>query len=264
MTQRSTLMAVLAITTVFFGGNATAQNSAGRAETRLVGVNLYDSGSKLISMFGSPLEIQAINVGSQSTGPVGSGGGARGGTGGGAPANPQQGGRGGRGPRGGDDDFSIGDFSMPDSFRQTSSELSPNPGFGGGNPGGGNAGGGGGKGGGGGTGSTGSADRVTFTRWVYKRGNSKYGFILDKSNRVIQIEAIGLQDSRVRTGRGVSFGSTFGTLIRTYGTPDGYEINGDSLVVRFLIRNKVAFRLNRLGKDKPHQVTGIVVSAGKA
>ena len=93
---------------------------------------------------------------------------------------------------------------------------------------------------------------------------SKYGFVLDKFNRVVQIEAIGMQDGKVKTRKGVSFGSSFGTLIKTYGTPDGYEINGDTIVVRFLQRNKVAFRLNRLGKDKTHQVTGIVVAGGKA
>ena len=93
---------------------------------------------------------------------------------------------------------------------------------------------------------------------------SKYGFVLDKFNRVVQIEAIGMQDGKVKTRKGIGFGSSFGRLIKTYGTPDGYEINGDTIVVRFLQRNKVAFRLNRLGKDKTHQVTGIVVAGGKA
>ena len=104
---------------------------------------------------------------------------------------------------------------------------------------------------------------MIYTRWVYRRGMSKYGFVLDKQNRVVQVEAIGLQDGKVHTRRGAAFGTTFGSLIKKYGTPDGYDINGDSIVVRFLQRHKVAFRLNRLAKDKPHQVTGIVVAGGK-
>jgi hypothetical protein len=120
--------------------------------------------------------------------------------------------------------------------------------------------GGGGKGPGGG-GDTGG--RILFTRWVYNRNGSKYGFVLDKSNRVVQIEAIGLSNPKVKTKKGITFGSTFAQLIRKYNAPDGYEISGDNVVVRFLVRNKVAFRLSRLGPNKPQVVTGIVVAAGK-
>lgn len=104
---------------------------------------------------------------------------------------------------------------------------------------------------------------MTFTRWVYNRGGSKYGFIIDKNGRVVQIEAIGLQNPKVRTRKGVGFGSTFATIIKKYGNPEGYEIAGDNILMRYLTRNKVAFRLSRLGEKKPHQVTGIVVAAGK-
>jgi hypothetical protein len=113
-------------------------------------------------------------------------------------------------------------------------------------------------------GGAGASDgKLVYTRWVYKRGPSKYGFILDKFNRVVQCEAIGMNDGRVRTSKGIKFGSTFGEVIKRYQTPDGYEINGDNIVVRYLVRNKVAFRLSRLGEKKPHVVTGIVVAGGK-
>ena len=46
--------------------------------------------------------------------------------------------------------------------------------------------------------------------------------------------------------------------------PDAYEISGDSIVVRYLVRDHVAFRLSRLKAKEPHKVTGIVVAAGKA
>lgn len=111
---------------------------------------------------------------------------------------------------------------------------------------------------------SGSAERVTYTRWVYNRGSSKYGFIIDKMGRVVQIEAIGLENMKVRTRRGVGFGATFAELVKKYNTPDGYEISGDNVLVKYLTRDKVAFRLSRLGVKKPQVVTGIVVAAGKS
>jgi hypothetical protein len=105
---------------------------------------------------------------------------------------------------------------------------------------------------------------VTYTRWVYNRGGSKYGFIIDKFGRVVQIEAIGLYNNKVRTRRGVGFGATFAQIIKKYNAPDGYEIAGDNVLIKYLTRQKVAFRLSRLGEKKPQVVTGIVVAAGKS
>lgn len=102
-----------------------------------------------------------------------------------------------------------------------------------------------------------------MTRWVYNRGMARYAFILDKFNRVIQIEAVGMNDSRVRTSRGVKFGSSFGSIIRTYKSPDGYEISGSNIVMRYLVFDRVAFRLQKVDPKKPHVVTGIVIAAGK-
>jgi hypothetical protein len=72
-----------------------------------------------------------------------------------------------------------------------------------------------------------------------------------------------MKNSNVRTRRGITFGSTFSSLIKAYNAPDSYEINGDNLVVRFLVRDRVAFRLNRLQAEKPQVVTGVAVAAGK-
>ena len=104
---------------------------------------------------------------------------------------------------------------------------------------------------------------MTYTRWVYNRDNSKYGFVIDKFGRVVQIEAIGLVNPGVKTKKGIGFGSTFADIQKSYTVPDAYEINGDSVVMRYLSRSKVAFRLNRIATKKPHQVTAIVVAAGK-
>jgi hypothetical protein len=116
----------------------------------------------------------------------------------------------------------------------------------------------------GGFGGSTASTRTVYTRWVYRRPTSNYSFIVDKFNHVVQIECIGMTDGAVRTARGIHFGSKFKEIVDAYGAPDAYEISGNSLVIRYLVRHKVAFRLNRLGEDKPHVVTGIVVAAGKA
>ena len=46
---------------------------------------------------------------------------------------------------------------------------------------------------------TGQTEVTQYTRWIYNRGGSKYGFIVDNQGRVVQIEAIGLQNNRVKT-----------------------------------------------------------------
>lgn len=79
---------------------------------------------------------------------------------------------------------------------------------------------------------------------------------------MIQIEAIGLSDSRVRTARGIRFGSNFDDVFKAYRDPDSYEIAGDDMfVIRYLRRDNVAFRLTRVMANRPHCVTGIVVAA---
>lgn len=259
LNRRISTITILMVAAMSVAAVGSAQVRKSNAETRLVGINLYDPGTKVISMYGSPLEIQAVGGGG-STGPVGAGGGGGGVSGGGGPRGPV-----GKGSAASaiDSHRDLTDFGNELlQMGPGGDELTPNRGGDGGERGGRGGGGMGLPGGGGGGGSTMSG--IQFTRWVYKRGNSKYGFVLDKSNRVVQIEAIGLNDGRVSTRKGVRFGSTFGTLVKTYGAPDGYEISGNSMVVRFLINNKVAFRMNRLGKDQVHRVTGIVVSAGKA
>ena len=123
----------------------------------------------------------------------------------------------------------------------------------------------GGLGGAPGGASGGSAEAVEYTRWVYNKGGAKFGFIVDKFNRVIQIEAVGLQNERVKTKRGIGFGATFSQVMNTYAQnpPDGYDINGETITIRFLTRDKVAFRLTKLGNKKTHVVTALVVAAGK-
>jgi hypothetical protein len=247
------------------------------AETGLIGVKLFQSGTSLVARFGNPNSIQAVSIGSGGLGPAGGGGGAgapgfgRPGGFGGQTSAPGGGGGGGRPGIEGPDMSIPDDFGFADSFLQAnkpggqggtmSAPMQGGPGMGPGST----------PMGGGGGGPRGAAARgggeseagVIFTRWVYERGGSRYGFIMDRNMRVVQIEGIGMADPRVRTSRGITFGSQFKEIIRRYGAPDGYEIAGDNIVMRYLVRQKVAFRLSRLGANKPHQVTGIVVAAGK-
>lgn len=235
--------------------SALAQSLKG--ERGLVGIKLYDSGVRLVSVYGSPDDIQAVTLGGGAVGPANGGGGAGRGAG---PGGPSAAGT-----------ASGGGGASQDAFDLTfGNDILRQAGKGGGPDGGGFAGAPGGQeglsgdGGGGTRGGAASGANSIFTRWVYRRGGSRYGFVLDKFNRVVQIEAVGLSNPKVRTSTGLGFGTSFASIIKTYGAPDGYELNGDNLMVRYLVRNKVAFRLSRLGLDKPHVVTGIVVAAGKA
>jgi hypothetical protein len=226
------------------------------AENRLVGISILDPGMKLLDTFGSPDEIQPLSIGGSGVGPGGGFGGGGGGTG----ITGAAGGGGGAATTGVN---MIGDPFNGGSLNQRGPGGGGGPALGGGAPG---AGGGQGVGpaGGGGGGAAADTNRILYTRWVYKRGSSKYAFVVDKFNRVVQIEAIGLSDSRVSTSRGIRFGSTFSNVIKAYNVPDAYEISGDSIVIRYLVRDHVAFKLARLKAKEPHRVTGIVVAAGKS
>lgn len=272
-----TTVAVMALgSAMVIAQNQTPQARKGTAENRLVGISLYDTGAKVVSTYGSPDDILALSPG--GTAAAGGGGGAAGGgRGAGGGGGASNGGAVAAPPSSDIGDGGaialIGDpFGANTEWRQQgrgggSVGAPVGAGEGPGGDEGGRGGAPGGRGpagaGGGAAGGGGNSGKVIFTRWVYKRSGSQYAFVLDKFNRVIQIEAIGMKNSNVKTRRGVTFGSSFSTLIKAYNAPDSYEVNGDNLVVRFLVRDRVAFRLNRLVKDKPQVVTGIVVAAGK-
>jgi hypothetical protein len=278
--------------------SASAQKRS-NAENGLVGIKLYDLAGKIVSLYGSPDEIQAVSIGGTAGGGGGGLGGGRGGNpfggapGGGFPGagGPRMGG--GGGPRmgsGGKGGAAGLDLQSPFEFgnevlkQMPGGPGGPPPGYGpgggmggypgapGGRPGGipgaggmPNMGPGGGMPGMGGRGSGGTvnAETATYTRWVYNRNASKYGFIVDKFGHVVQIEAIGIANPKVKTRKGIGFGATFATIIKTYGNPESYEIAGDNITMKYLVKDKVAFRLSRLAEKKPHQVTGVVVAAGK-
>lgn len=267
MTLRSSykVLAVAALASAVLAIGAQQSTPQARqakpAETKLVGVAILDTGMSLISKFGSPDEVQPLTVGGGGVGP---GGGFGGGAGRGA--GPQGGGGGGMSmipldqhrPNNG-----IG--LIGDPFQAGAAERPPGVdanGFGPPGNAGGNLGNANNQNGGG---AAGGADgRILFTRWVYKRGSSRYAFVVDKYNRVVQIEAVGMSDSKVTTSRSIKFGSTFADVIKAYNVPDAYEISGDTIVVRYLVRDHVAFRLAKLKAKDTHRVTGIVVAAGKS
>jgi hypothetical protein len=258
---------------------------AQRAETGLVGIKIFGPSSSVLRAYGTPDEIQPVFLG--QTNQIGGGGFGR--PGGGPPGAP--GGFGG--PRGGGGgggggiaqpqlDAGVNPFDFGNTVLRQGVPQPTGPGgmggsggapFGGppgGFPGTGGPPGGfpGGRPGGGGLPgappAAGAGDRVTFTRWVYNRPRVKLGFIIDKQGRVVQIESIGIRNPSVRTRGNVTFGTTFKDVILRYGNPDGYEINGDNILMKYLTQRKVAFRLSRLGAERPQVVTGIVIAAGKS
>jgi len=283
-----TVLAVALGATMLLSTGAEAQRRSG-GESGLLGIKLFDPAVRVVNVYGTPDSIEPVAVGGVQQGGGGGGGNPFGAGGpGGPPGGPRGGGRfggGGGGPAGpaaapaggaesrtpptpgfefGNDILQMGPSSMPGAPGGPSGPAG-RPGVGGA-PGPGGPGGFGAPGGGGGAPPRfggGAGEATTFTRWVYNRTGSRYGFIIDKFGRVVQIEAIGLQNNKVRTGRGVKFGDTFAKLIKTYRTPDGYEISGDNVLVKFLSKSRVAFRLSRLGPKKPQVVTGIVVAAAK-
>jgi hypothetical protein len=251
-----TIAATAALALVVGAQRSTPQERPNKpAETKLVGVNILDSGMTLLTMFGSPDDIQPLSIGGAGVGPGGGFGGAGGGS-------PTFGGAAGGGGGGGGAAAAAQIFGDPfgsESLRQTAGGMIP-----GGAAGQAGSAGAAGAGAGAGGATNPDGDRILYTRWVYKRGSSRYAFVVDQFNRVVQIEAIGMSDSKVGTSRGVRFGSTFANVIKAYNVPDAYEISGDSIVVRYLVRDHVAFKLSRLKAKEPHRVTGIVVAAGKA
>lgn len=270
----------LALVIVAGSSDVVAAQRSGKytgPETGLLGVKLFDSGLKVLQIYGNPDSISAISIGTSSAGGSGGPPGGLGGRGGGAPAGgpPRGGGGGGMGnpqpPNPERDLIPGGLLDDPNALRQGASQA-PSLGMdappaapgGGGGPGvPGNKGGGGGAPAGGGGGAT---EAAVVTRWNYTRNGTKLAFVIDKFNRVLQIEAIGLQNARVKTRRGIGFGSTFRSVMGAYAPqadPDGYDIAGNNITVRFLTRHRVAFRLSQLSNKKSHVVTGIVVAAGK-
>ncbi len=177
-------------------GQSTPQNRSGSAESSLIGISLYDTAVRVVSRFGSPDEIQALTVGGATAGGQGAGGGGRSGPGG-------AGGGGGGGGTGAGAAAVVEDSNRPVSpadmvgnpfgdgseWRQMMRKMVISRGLAvvvskarvalvlvvavaqarrerrGGSSGG-----------------------IEVTRWVYRRGTSRYAFIMDKFSRVVQIE----------------------------------------------------------------------------
>jgi hypothetical protein len=218
-------------------------------ENALAGIKLYDTGVDVVKAFGSPTDIEAVVFGTTAagggapgSGPGAGGGFTGGGTGGGAAAAT---------PR-------VDFIAPPLGTRQGGTAT---PGVdqgprvsGAGAAGGGQAG-----------GAAGQASGTQFVRWIYRRSTaSSMNFVLNNHNKVVQIEALGISNTAVRTSKAIRLGSTFADVVKNYGDPDGYDVGQDYFMIRYLQNSKVAFRFARENANSPYRVTGIVVSAGKA
>jgi len=242
-------ISVLAAGATFMGAMPA---QAPKAEVGLLGIRLYDTGVTVVKKFGSPTDVQAVTF-SQNNAMGGGGGGSRGPSGVGAPPA----GGGGRGAAGG------AEFVVPplgiDQVRRPQVAGGP-----GGESGGAPRPAGGAGSSGGGAGTQG-ADNVQYVRWIYRRGaGSSVNFVLNKFNKVVQIEAIGVVDGRVRTAKGITLGSSLAQVIKLYSDPESYDVGSDYFMVKFLSKYKVAFRLTRETEKTPYRITSIIVSAGRA
>ena len=274
------ISAAIAISMVGLAGIAYGQKKS-EAETGLLGIKLYSTGLTVVERFGTPDSIEAVNVGGTVGGGGAGGFGRPGGAGGpgmpGRPGMPPGGipGVPGGGPAGVPMKYGQGSgLDFANSLLQMKPTLGPGAG---GPPGGmsgrpgmppGVPGGAGGPGVPGGAG--GQSTGVLFTRWIYNRGGCQYAFIFDKFNRVVQIEAVGLNSSLAHTIRGIRLGATIAQVIRKYEYNPGheldapeYDINGDTITLKFLTKNHVAFRFSRIQTGHPQVCTGIAVAAGK-
>lgn len=239
-------------TTILSAAAIVATSAVAQGENRLANIRLYDTGMDVVRKLGSPNEVLAINITYTESG--GGGGNA----GGGGRTSPFAGPPGGGG---GSANFVVPPLSMDQTLGPPKGQ-DPTP-AGGPQPM--SMGGGGGPraAGGGGGGSQGATD-TQFVRWVYRRGaGGSVNVVLNNHNRVVQIEAIGVTNSSIRTSKGVTLGSSMATVMRLYQNPDSYEVGGNYFMMRFLQNHRVAFRFTRENANTPYRVTGIVVSAGK-
>ena len=86
-----------------------------------------------------------------------------------------------------------------------------------------------------------SAREIT---WIYRFSqNRTLEFIIDPEGRVLQITAVGVEWSGLRTAKGVVLGSTYKQVIMAYGFPESHEKSGIELVTRYADSDRVAFTL---------------------
>lgn len=247
-----------AVITLIAAGSALGQRTTTppKAEAGLYGIKLYDTGVQVVSRLGSPTDVIAITWENQQTGGAG---GEGGGAGGGGFAPPPGGGGGG----GGGAMRPAVDFIVPPFDNRVQGPVRAGAAGTGGGAGAPSAGGPAGAGAGGGGGVSGVQD-TQYVRWVYRLGPaSSVNVVLNKFNKVVQIEAVGIRNARARTSKGITLGSTLSQVIKAYLDPDGYEVAQDYFMVKFLQRSKVAFRFARENDKSPYRCTGIVVSAGR-
>lgn len=237
MTRVWLTRAALAIVVTGFGlatTDAFAQKSTRMksGETSLLGINLYDPVRTVIRKFGNPDSVRPIVVTFEETSSGGgpTGGGVPGGVpdaGGGPPGGgPMKTGRGG--PGGGVEGGSL-----------------PNPGMGGQPTGFGN------------TGTDGGVAVSRQAMYIYLRKGVKYTFIINDKGQVVQIGAIAERDPGTRTRKGITLGSKYQDVIRTYGWPENHEFQGNSIMlIKYLKNQHVAFQTFN------QKVVGITVAAG--
>jgi hypothetical protein len=105
---------------------------------------------------------------------------------------------------------------------------------------------------------------VEYVRWVYPKAESRYSFLIEvKSGRVVQIEVIGIADPIAKTSQGIKLGDHFSQVLGRYKTPEQYKFGEKEIVVSYVGKYNVLFRLSKNEENKPHRVVGIAVTSGR-
>jgi hypothetical protein len=268
----------------------TPETPKGHPELSLLGIRLLGTFSDVLRKFGQPNEIQpgepvVTGQGQGTAAPGMMGGGRPGGypgmsggpgmMGGGRPGmTGSPGSMGGRpglpGMSGGPPGMSgypgmMGGGGRP-GMSGSPGSMGGYPGMGGGRPGmsgspgsmGGYPGMGGANGANGANNNADSTDAGETTWWYhFPQKGLHYSFLFNKEGRVIQIQAYGSKpDPKLvvpRTAQGITLGSDLGQIIKRYGWSNDGEHDGDYVVLRYGVRNRVAFQTRR------NKVLGIVL-----
>jgi hypothetical protein len=233
--------AALSVALVSAAGAAPAKKKAAPkpGELSLLGVKLYDPVMVVLKKFGNPDRITPIGA------PLDLGGGGGAPAGGGAPSGPRASAPPGAPNPGGP----PGAPSASSSSNTNSMSLGPAPGV---SPTPGSGLGPGMPSGGGG--ATGEARQVVY---LYQKKGVTYMFFINEQGRVVQIASIADKDPNTRTRKGITLGSTYTQIIKTYGYPAKHEFSGTTMLLNYLRKDHVVFQL--LGQ----KVVGISIAAGE-
>lgn len=97
--------------------------------------------------------------------------------------------------------------------------------------------------------------------WKYKFPKNKtLEFIINPDGRIMQIAAFGTDWPTLKTSKGIALGvSTYKDLLGKYGFPEGQDVSGNNLVMRYVNKHRVIFTLLGMPGKMPYTVVGVTI-----